>query len=395
MIKQSPALKAKGMSLVELLIAMTLGLILMTGMIAVFSGNKRSSELNTAMANLQENARFALGALSEDVRMAAYQGCLDARRGSLIVKSADAPVPLVGFETDGTPRHDFGITSATGAVVVAANQWEPAIIGGFTPPVVNPAIPGTHVLAVQYGSTNDSGITGPINVGGVPNPNGPIVTEDNLNLQPGDLAMIANCDNVDLFTVSAAAINGNGQTLEHTAPRNIDGSLSARYGLPNNIAQTRVMRFVSNIYYIGDTGLENDTGDQIRALYQQSFPYDDPENPPSELVQGIENMRLSFGIRTQNTLRYVTANDPLFDPARVESIQIGLIMTSWNAIAEQDDENTYVIAGQEIPPAKNSADGLTHAEDGRYRLVFNTTVKVRNRRENSVFMSQQVAPPSP
>jgi len=383
----------RGFSLVELLIAMTLGLIIMGGMIAVFSSNKSSSELNTAMANIQENARFAVGALSKDIRMSGFQGCLDSRRGLLEVKSLRSPVPQVGFSTAGEPEHDFSLSSITGSVIISANEWQPAIAGDFVPPVENPAIPGTHALVVQYGSRDQSELTGPINVGGVESRNGDIVTTDDLGLVRGDLALIANCDNVDLFTVSGAEPSGTGQLLKHEAPLNRDGSLNAVYGLPNNIAVTRVMRFISNIYYIGDTGLTNDSGDTIRALYQQSYPYNVPENPPSEIVQGVENMRLSYGIRTRNTLQYVTADDPAFNPSQVESVQIGVIMSSWDRIAEQDDENTYVIAGQTIESDKNSSDATTHAEDGRYRLVFNTTVKVRNRRENSIVNAQLRAQP--
>jgi len=387
--------RSHGFSLIELLIAMTLGLVLLTGMIAVFSSNKRSSELNTAMANIQENARFALSALGEDIRMSGYQGCLDTRRGLPEVKATSAPIPQVGFTIAGEPNFDFSLSSTTGSVVVTETEWVPALPGGFVPPMINPAVPGTHVLAVQFGSRIDSLLTGPINVGGVPSPNGDVITEDNLGLDTGDLAMIANCDNVDIFAVSNAQPNGDGQLLKHEAPLNRNGSLAAPYGLPNNIAVTRVMRFISNIYYIGDTGLENDSGDSIRALYQQSFPYNDADKPPSEIVQGVENMRLSFGIRTNNTLQYVTADDPAFNPSQVESVQIGLIMSSWDHISDQDDQNTYVIAGQPIEPAKGSIDALTHAEDQRYRLVFNTTVKVRNRRENSIINAQQTAQNSP
>ena len=385
-----PEYDHRGVSLVELLIAMSLGLILLGGMIAVFSGNKRSSELNTAMANMQENARFALSALGQGIRMSGYQGCLDPMQSMMKVKSVNSPVPTNGFNTDGELRHNFNQTSSTGAVVVSSAQWTPPISGGFIPPVINPAIPGTHVLSVQYGSRTQSRLADVLNIGGVPSPNGPIATVDNLALAIGDLALIANCDNVDLFTVSDTSLLDNGQLLEHAAPFNTDGQLDALYGLPQNIALTRVMRFISHIYYIADTGLENENGDQIRALYQQSYPYNDATNPPTEVIQGVENMRLSFGIQDNNTLRYVTADSPLFDPARVVSVQVGIIMTSWDSIAEQDDMNTYVIAGQSIPPSENSIDGNTHAADRRYRLVYNTTIKVRNRRDNDIVMTQQI-----
>jgi len=128
---------SRGMSLVEMLISMTLGLILLTGMIAVFSGNKRSSELNTAMANIQENARFALSAIGKDIRMASYQGCLDPRRGMLNVKAEAAPIPVTGVLPDGSPMYNFNRSAIAGSVVEQPHNWIPAIDGGFIPPVMN------------------------------------------------------------------------------------------------------------------------------------------------------------------------------------------------------------------------------------------------------------------
>jgi len=382
----------KGFSLVELLIAMAIGLILLTGMIAVFSGNKRSAELNSAMSNIQENARFALTTLSKDIRMAGYQGCLDSRRGRMTVLAADAPVPQDGFHQNGKPKFNFNASMVTGAVVVTADNWSPEIPGGFEPPEDNPSIPGTDVLTVQYGDRVRSTLPGPVGTASEPSLSDPIVINEDLGIRTGDLVLIASCANVDLIEVTAVAEDGNGQSLSHTAPRNRNGNLSAYYGLPNDIANTRVMRFRSHVYYIGDTGLVNESGDSIRALYQQSFPYNDPANPPAELAQGVENMRISYGLRQNNTLRYVSANDPVFEPADIESIQIGLIMTSYERIAEQEDTNVYVIAGQSIPPEAAADSGLSHAQDRRYRLVFNTTVKVRNRRDEKIKFSQTANP---
>jgi len=376
----------QGVSLVELLIAMTLGLILLAGMLAVFSGNQRSAELNTAMANIQENARFALNKIGQDIRMAGYQGCLDPRRGRLDVRSVQAPIPMDGIRPDGTINFNINLSAATGSVVQSDGTWFPPIPGGFQPPIVNAAIPGTHVLSVQLGATNDTPLDESVNSGGQPDLAGTVKTVKNLGFKEGDLALIGNCTSVDLFTVTDAPFHKLGQELSHAAggSDNINGNFSSRYGTDQNLHRTRVMRFLSKVYYIGDTGLVNDLGDQIRALYLQTYPYNDPTNPPTEIVQGVENMRISFGQKDRDTLRYVTADHPLFNPIEVESVQLGLIMTSWDHIAEQDDQNTYVIAGQAIAPSKNSQNAFTHAEDGRYRLVFNTTVKIRNRRDEQI-----------
>lgn len=61
-----------GLSLVELMVALLLGLVLMTGIIQVFLSSRQTYATNEAMARLQENGRFALEFLSRGARLAGY-----------------------------------------------------------------------------------------------------------------------------------------------------------------------------------------------------------------------------------------------------------------------------------------------------------------------------------
>ena len=138
-------------SLVELLIAMTLGLILLAGMISVFAGNKRSSDLNSAMADIQENARFALDTLARDIRMAGFQGCVDINSGPANLLAATLP-------TD-----DFHATATMGSIVAAGNLWDPSPPMGFDPEN-HTALAGTHALTLQYGSPDTFPLTQQVNI---------------------------------------------------------------------------------------------------------------------------------------------------------------------------------------------------------------------------------------
>lgn len=351
--------KQEGLSLVELLIAMTVGLILISGMIAVFSGNKKSSEINQAMANMQENARFALSAIARDARMAGFQGCVDVNNSSAAVLANNAPT------------NDLFQTVATGSVVQTESTWAPAPLPTFNIPTAQtqPVI-GTHTLSLQFGSSITRELTQ-----NMQNQNSVISIANNpWNIGANELMIIANCDYADLFRTTAVASVGSTVQISHAATGNVAGSLTNRYTTDD----TMVMRFMSNIYYVGRTGLTNDSGDEITSLYRQSLPY---SRAPVELVQGVENMRVKFGIRgDQNVLRYVTPSDASFTPGQVESIQIGLLMSSWDRIADKPDNQTYVLAGVSVPPATTEVNGTNHAVDQRYRLAFNTTIKVRNRR---------------
>src|SRR5207245_5649860 len=64
--------RQSGFSLVELMIAMTLGLILSVIIGNVFLGAKESYRTTEDLSRLQENARFAVTHLGRIIRMASY-----------------------------------------------------------------------------------------------------------------------------------------------------------------------------------------------------------------------------------------------------------------------------------------------------------------------------------
>ena len=64
------------MTIVELMIAMLIGLLLLLGTTSLFVSNKRISREQNEMGYLQENARFATDFMMYDLRMADFLGCI-------------------------------------------------------------------------------------------------------------------------------------------------------------------------------------------------------------------------------------------------------------------------------------------------------------------------------
>lgn len=64
-----------GLSLIELMIGMTLGLVVLGAVLYVFAGNRASYRHQESLSLVQESGRFALEILSRDIRMAGYAGC--------------------------------------------------------------------------------------------------------------------------------------------------------------------------------------------------------------------------------------------------------------------------------------------------------------------------------
>ncbi|WP_018717328.1 PilW family protein [Arhodomonas aquaeolei] len=94
--------RERGLTLIELMIALVLGLMLSAGAVQLFIANKQSYRLQDALARVQENGRFAMQRLGRDVRMAGYHNPLTA------------PTPDA-FHTDATPSDSNTADGGSGA----------------------------------------------------------------------------------------------------------------------------------------------------------------------------------------------------------------------------------------------------------------------------------------
>jgi len=103
----------QGMSVIELMISLALGLFITAGLISLFVNSKQNYRLNENMSRLQENARFAVSFISRDIRMADYRACLTNDRMD------DALAGTNGAEETGTD-----------AVTMV---WQPSLCGAGGP----------------------------------------------------------------------------------------------------------------------------------------------------------------------------------------------------------------------------------------------------------------------
>ncbi|MBK8286031.1 MAG: prepilin-type N-terminal cleavage/methylation domain-containing protein [Ahniella sp.] len=65
----------RGFTLIEMLVAMTLGLLLMAGIVTMVVQTSRTNTTQQALGRMQENGRFALSKIVADIRMAGAQYC--------------------------------------------------------------------------------------------------------------------------------------------------------------------------------------------------------------------------------------------------------------------------------------------------------------------------------
>lgn len=361
------AKRQHGLSLVELMISVTLGLVLLLGIVGVLSNSRQSTMVAIEQANLSESARFAVDNISRRIMQAGFQGCLSPDSNALQITAVDAPT------------NNVRTTAITGAVVKAAGvDWSPGVYTGFQPFAGFPPLAESHALMMQSASGQLHRLVD--TQGGVsPDPTAPLHVEKGSGLVIGDLALITSCDYGDLFMVTDVADAVTHDVVAHTNPQNTSGRMLKAYGEPASRSVTWIGRFDSSIIYVAETGQTMADGYRLKALYIQSFPYTNA-NPPQRIISGVESMKTQFGVRTfDDRLIFVEPDSPQFDPASVEVVQFGILVASEEPVNDFDDNKTYYLAGLPVLPSEAENTGDFHPSDKRLRLAVNFTTKVRNR----------------
>ncbi len=68
--------KQKGFSIVELMIAVFIGIIILTGLVQVFDTSSKMNRTQNGLARIQENGRYAISLMKQTIEQTGYQYCM-------------------------------------------------------------------------------------------------------------------------------------------------------------------------------------------------------------------------------------------------------------------------------------------------------------------------------
>lgn len=173
-----------GFSLIELMIAMVIGLLLVIGITSLFTTTSNVNRMENGLARLQENGRFALDRIAEDIRMAsAVRGTRKASEGGGVnrvtpdrpilsladfgqasLRQSGLPGAAVSGAADGryfiTPAYSMrgaecNATCIPGSMATPGQGWDNYNLSGFGPvPDVGTGAgqraAGSDVLTIRY-----------------------------------------------------------------------------------------------------------------------------------------------------------------------------------------------------------------------------------------------------
>jgi type IV pilus assembly protein PilW len=333
-----------GFSLVELMVAIALSLLLLTGVVAIFSSSRVSYESTDQLSRVQETGRFALEQLSRHIRSAGFAGC--SRQPNYVSTSlADATTNL---------SRDF-LGAAVLGYDATGTDWDPEIDSSITG-----AFAESDVLVVR-GPRLDAE---PMQLTAtMTDPTQPLTVNSTagVRMPPGEIMMAYSCEAQAIFFGAA----GGGTTILHaTGGLNASNTTSFPFRIGAEVVPVEtVVYFVGNAQDTVPSSLPPNT----RSLYRRAG-----EGAAEELVQGVEQMQVEYGVDTDGDRivdDYMEAPN-VTDWQRVISVQIALLVRSIQQYGTDTDQRTYQLLTNTtvVPPG-----------DRRIREVFQATVSLRNR----------------
>jgi type IV pilus assembly protein PilW len=329
-----------GHTVLELLIALTIGLVLIAAVSGTFVWTSRNYTQDDSTARLQENARYALDAISRDIQMSGFLHD--------VINSAGIDNSLVA----GTLSADCGASGVPWATVPdnliqSLNQTSPLNIGS------NYSCIDTSYIHLVGDSGSE--FTDVLAIKRVKQPEGPLV-DGKIYLQ--------------------TAFDGTSRMIVHNLPGNPVG------GAFTNAAD---WEYVANIYYVS-----TDNPDRYPTLYRKSLQglnlggSNDlrMDTEGGGIAEGVEYFHVTWGIDQEvvdgdaATLpdgqpNYFVSAPTAAEGPGVVAAKIYLLLRSKNHDVTYVDDKQYTLGDVTLPPTGTFNDNFK-------RKVFSTTIKIRN-----------------
>lgn len=307
---------AAGFTLLEMMVAIVLGMLLTVGILTLFSGTSNTNRVQDGLARLQENGRYAMTRIDSDLRMLSGQYCSNFSGPSKVTtngaqKPQRAPWTYAASVAlpDAAPLTYASATAISPRLFVQGYECS----SGTCSPAVPSSVPavgttagtrlkGTDVLTIRH-LTGSGWPVGSISAKcasastitvepqtGDDDPEGG--TPSIPKFAANDLALFTDCQNPSLFPVAGYA--SNVLTLGNVLPGGAGGGPDCSAAANRD---TRIFNFTQNFvtvtYFIKLVADPNPdvAGRLIPVLVRRENGIDE------ELVQGVERLDFVYGVR--------------------------------------------------------------------------------------------------
>ncbi len=321
---------SRGYTFIELLISLALSAILVTSTITLFFVVKKAYFHQEGLSILQENARAFSSILEQAITQSGNMGCNHLH---------DVTLTLHGINEE-----KCGLQHKQGIFAISPSDLKHNLPDSLLQKRrldsdmlwIN-STSGEYFLLSSFNENN-----------------GKFSVRGKVSISKGDMIALSDCGHVDLFKVWAEPeyLKSKSSTEMTIHPSGENVTLGKQYD-----RNARIGLFSSAFYYIGLTSRTNAKQQPIYALYRKGVG-----ERTQELVEGVEFLKIRFGVKLGNNIVYRTANQ--IEPHdKIRSVRIAALFCTVEDVL--DKAQPYVLNGQEITPT-----------DGKMRAWFNYEWKV-------------------
>lgn len=328
-----------GLSLIELLISLAIGLVLVATVGFAYVGARHSFRTLEANSRSQENARMAFEFIGKDVHMAGFTGGPEIPYGGLApANPTSAPATLTDFRN-----------------LYHASVWgydQDIVFTGCVIPGCRNA--GTDAVTLIYADSDQA-----LGVSTYVSPTFTLDAVPATAPSVGGYFVAADHTNSNVFQVTAVA----GAAVTHAGALN---------GL-NAAATGSIFPLRSHTYYIGTNG----AGEP--ALYRRSFTAAGAAQF-EELIEGISNIQIAYGVDT------TAARDYNVDVYCTTAAQVSAGNCGGTAIPADAGQPSAAqgywkrVDSLRITLTTLSRTGVRATNTGQLTRAYTTTFAIRNRR---------------
>jgi type IV pilus assembly protein PilW len=339
----------RGVSLIELMVALTIGSLLIIGAVTVYTQSRTTYRVNETVSRIQENARYALSMIEPDIRLANHWGLMSD------------PVLIVGSVGNSPLAVPASAQSCGATFPIDLRLPVDGENGAYALPC---PVEATTGVAAQAGA-------------------------DTLILRRASTdAVAADADRIQVYTTRQGGSSRIFQGGSAPGPVVID----PLYG-----PSAEVRNLIVRAYYISQQSSLGPTVPALRRKTLEGGPGLGPHFDDEEIMPGIEDMQVQFGLDTGADLngdgvpddsdgngqpdfytgvatRYVSPGDPLVDgnPANGEAVVCAVRI--WLRVRAETPDIAYIDKGP-----YNYADVVNFVPNDNFRrMVVSRTIQIRN-----------------
>lgn len=289
--KSSKYTYQRGLSLIELMIAIPIGILLILAVIQVFTNSLISVYSQNAFARVQENGRMASALITRDIRGAGNWGCIGSNTG------------ITSHLDTSSGNYDDAILPISGAID-GENDVSAMTIDNIT------VRDSTDILTLRGAkSFTSASVVAPYLHGSFAKVN--VISGH--TFAKGDLILLSDCRQADLFT----NMTDSNSEIENSIGAVANGipNISASF-LTSYEAGTQILEPYAKAYFIGENSPNS------FSLYRSD------NGTANELVRGVNDMQLMFGIDSTGNGSADTFLETPPDMNNVVSVRVTLIAES-------------------------------------------------------------------